>query len=662
MAVGTAHGADGDPAARRRRWTLLRWLGRAFHGLTAATAVAFALLIAGIGALLLVGSWSSIEAYGLGFLSSSNWDTTTNLYGAGPAIVDTLLTSALALLFAVPIALGAAIFLSEVAPPWIRRPLAYALDLSAAVPSVVYGFWAFLVLVPLMRTTIEPGLARTTGGGWPFSGLPLGLDVLTATLVLTIMIIPTIAALSREALLAVPRVHRESALSLGATRWESTRLGVLRSARSGIAAGVIFGLGRALGETIAVAMVMGNILLLPGTLFAPGMTLATLIVNKFSDTTAGLDRAAVVEVALLLLLITIAVNVLARWLVRRAAGSVDPDERARPSRRDRARRGRTLAVATGDGAAPTVGYDDPAWRQAARATVSARRRRRRLLEGSVVGIAGACLVAAFAPFVSVILTAVQRGGSLVLRPSFYTSLPPLGCNPLPGVTCAVGGIGPEIQGTLIMLGLGALIAIPGGLLVGIYLAEYGRGRFARAVSFFADVMVGIPTIIIGVFVFTLFLYVDHDGTLSALSGSVGLGVLMLPIAARATEEALRTVSPTVRESALALGFPRHRVTLRVVLGASRGALVTGLLLAASRAAGDTAVLLLTAGGSSFWFSNLNTETASMTPFIFNNYGSPYDNLQAAAWGASLVLLAIMLVIALAARLAVAARVEANEGG
>ncbi|HTW77099.1 MAG TPA: phosphate ABC transporter permease PstA [Thermoplasmata archaeon] len=272
------------------------------------------------------------------------------------------------------------------------------------------------------------------------------------------------------------------------------------------------------------------------------------------------------------------------------------------------------------------------------------------------------LVLALAPFASVILTAAERGGGLVVRPSFYTSLPPVGCNPHPGLVCPIGGIGPEIQGTLIMLGLGALVALPAGMLIGIYLAEYGRNRFARAVSLLAEVMTGVPTLIIGVFVFTLFLYVDHDAALSALAGGVALGVLMLPIATRATEEALRTVPASVRESALALGFARHRVTLRVVLRSSRGVLVTGLLLALSRAAGDTATLLLTAGGSSFWFSNLNSETASMTPFIFDNFGSNYQNLQAAAWGAALVLLGLMLAIGLAARIAVGAPVGEAEGG
>lgn len=273
-----------------------------------------------------------------------------------------------------------------------------------------------------------------------------------------------------------------------------------------------------------------------------------------------------------------------------------------------------------------------------------------------------CLFAALVPFASLIYTAVQLGGGVVIHPSFYTSLPPTGCNPGPGITCASGGIGPEIQGTLIMLGIGALIAMPGGLLSGIYLSEYGRHRFARVISFLVDVMTGVPTIILGVFVFVLFVYSDHDAALSALSGGVALGVLMLPIATRATEEALRTVPSSVRESARALGFPRSRVTVRVVLGASRGALITGMLLAVSRAAGDTAALFLTAGGSSFWFQNLNSQTAAITPFIFNNFGSNYANLQADAWGAALVLLAMMLAINLGTRLLVPSAADAAESG
>ncbi len=632
--------------------------------------LATVLVIAALVYFLLQGSWQSIVYFGPGFLTGSTWDGVHNIYGAGPAIAGTLITSALALVIAVPIALGSAIFLSEIAPPFVRRPLTYALDLSAAIPSVVYGFWAFIVLVPLMRSTIEPGLSALTGGGYPFGSQYTGFDLLTATIVLAIMIIPTIAAISRESLRAVPRIHRESALSLGATRWESTRLSVLRPAREGIVAGIILGLGRALGETIAVAMVIGNIFILPGTLFSPGSTLASWIVNNFTEAPPGLQRSAVVELAVILLGITLLVNVVARLLLRRSTSRAAEGDGY--GRRGRASLRRTLAAGPVIPVSPDAIGRSPSSTtvdslegrahaaEGLRAAWSRRLLRRRVVQWAFVALAAACLVGALAPFASVLYTAIQYGGAEVIRPAFYTSLPPLGCNPKPGITCSAGGIGPEIQGTLIMLGIGSLIAVPGGVLAGVYLSEYGRGRFAQTVSFLSDVMTGVPTIIIGVFVFSLFLYFDHYAALSALSGGVALGVLMLPIAIRATEEALRTVPRALRESALALGFPRHRVALRIALGSSRGALVTGMLLAASRAAGDTATLLLTAGGSAYWFTNLNAQTAAITPFIFNNFGSNFENLQAAAWGAALVLLAIMLIIGVGARLVVRSRADGGE--
>ncbi|MCI4372371.1 MAG: phosphate ABC transporter permease subunit PstC, partial [Thermoplasmata archaeon] len=561
-----------------------------------------------------------------------------------------LATSLFALALAVPIALGVAIFLSQIAPAWLRRPLTYVVDLSAAIPSVVYGFWAFFVLVPIMSSTVEPGLSSLTGGRFPFPpSSSLGYDIFTATIVLTIMILPTIAAVSRESMLAVPRIYRDSALSLGATRWEATRMAVLGPARTGVVAGIMLGLGRALGETIAVTMVIGNVYILPGTIFSPGSTLSTVIVTNFTEVSPGtLVYQSLLELAVILLAITVLVNVIARGLLWRFNPQSEGSTPFRPWRRRGPHRSVPPSGASKSGALP----DPTGWRQRISQGVRARIVRRRAFQSTMAGLTILCLVLALAPLASVVLTAVRLGGPAVVRPSFYTSVPPLGCNPNPFTTCALGGIGPEIQGTLIMLSLGALIAVPLGILAGIYLAEYGRNRFGRIVSFFADVMTGIPTIILAVFVFALFIYLDHDAALSALSGGVGLGVLMTPIVTRATEESLRSVPDGVREAALALGFPRHRVTLRVVLGSARSALVTGILLATSRAMGDTAILLLLAGGSGFWFTNLTTQTAAISPFIFANFGSSYANLRTDAWGASLVLLAIMLAISLAARLAV----------
>jgi phosphate transport system permease protein len=612
-----------------------------------------------IAGFLVEGSWPSILHFGLGFLVGTDWDAVHNIFGAAPAIVGTLVTSLFALLLAVPVALGVAIFLSQVAPVWLRRPLTYVVDLSAAIPSVVYGFWAFFIIVPIVSGTVEPGLSSLTGGRFPFPpSTSLGYDIFTATIVLTVMIIPTIAAISRETMLAVPRIYRESALSLGSTRWEATRMAVLGPARTGIVAAIMLGLGRAIGETIAVTMVIGNVYILPGTIFSPGSTLASVIVSNFSEETpSSLAYQSLLELAVILLIITLLVNVVARGLLYRFGPDGSDRTAARRHRHPHRTLGHSAPAPATVGAAPAPLL----WRARVARSAPARRLRRRGVQWAVVGLTILCVVIALAPLISVVLTAAHFGGPAVVRPSFYTSVPPLGCNPNPTSTCSLGGIGPEIQGTFIMLGIGALIALPVGVLAGIYLAEYNRNRFGRVVSFLADVMTGIPTVILGVFVFVLFIYLDHDAALSALSGGVGLGVLMIPIVTRATEESLRTVPNAVREAALALGFPRHRVSLRVVLGSARSALVTGILLAASRAMGDTAILLLTAGGSSFWFSSLNTQTAALTPFIFENFGSSYQNLRTDAWGASLVLLAIMLGISLVSRLAVQSRMSGAEG-
>jgi len=642
-----------EPRRLARRVRALGWLGRGFHALATAVALAVLLVVAALVEVVGHSAWPSILRYGPSFLTGTTWDPVHNSYGALPAIVGTLLTSALALLIAVPIALGVAVFLSEVAPAWLRRPITYVVDLSAAVPSVVYGFWAFIVLVPLMQNVVEPALGSASGGRFPFSSTVSGTDVLTATLVLAVMVLPTIAAMSREAMRAVPRIHRESALSLGATRWEATRMGVLAPARSGIVAGVILGLGRALGETIAVTMVIGNAYLLPGTLFSPGSTLASQIVSKFPGQ-GGIDTSAIMELALILLAITFGVNVVARGILWRF-GPEDSGEAPRRRktwlRRSHRRDSSLGSAARVDGASSLDAR--LGWRRDAKVAMSRTTRRRKVVQWVVVGLTAVCVLLAVVPLASVIYTAVQNGGSVVLRPSFYTSLTPVeGCNPSPGTSCSYGGIGNAIQGTLIVLGLAALIAVPVGLLAGIFLSEYGRNPLARLLSLLADVMTGVPTIILGLFMFTVFVYFDHAAALSALDGGVALGVLMIPIAIRGTEEALRAVPTDLRESALALGFPRHRVTTRVVLGCARGGLVTGMLLAASRAAGDTAVLFVTVGGSTLWFQGLTSPTAAMTPFIFSNFGSDYANLRADAWGAALVLLAIMLAIALATRLLV----------
>jgi len=288
-----------------------------FEGLSAFTALSVVGLLVLITVILYLAAAESIRTYGFGFLSGSVWDSVSQRFGAAPFIYGMLVTSALALLLGVPVSLGIAIFLSELSPPWLRIPLTFIVELLAAVPSVVYGLWGIFVLGPAMRVYIEPGVQAVLGFLPPFQGHPIGSDVFTAGVILAIMIIPTISAVSREALLAVPDSQREAALSLGATRWETTRLGVLRYARAGIFGAAILGLGRAVGETMAVTMTIGNRAAFFGSLFEPGQTIASQIASRWLDAVPPLELGALIQLGLVLMLVSLLINLFARLMVGR---------------------------------------------------------------------------------------------------------------------------------------------------------------------------------------------------------------------------------------------------------------------------------------------------------------------------------------------------------
>jgi phosphate transport system permease protein len=286
---------------------------------------AFALGVPLLLALLLwevaLAGWPAFREFGLGFITSSDWDPVHHQFGAAPAIFGTIVTSIIALLIATPLALGVAIFLSEYAPRWLRQPVAFFVDLLAAIPSVVYGLWGIFVLLPVLRQHVMPFLRDTLHlGSTPlFSGPAYGPSMLAAGLILAVMVLPYISSVSREVLLAVPRSQREAALALGATRWETIQKAVIPFAKSGVIGGIILGLGRALGETMAVTMLIGNRHEISTSLFAPGYTMASLIANEFSEASDDLHLSALMAVGFVLLLIALLVNALARWLVWRVA-------------------------------------------------------------------------------------------------------------------------------------------------------------------------------------------------------------------------------------------------------------------------------------------------------------------------------------------------------
>lgn len=275
-----------------------------------------------IASILVLRSKLTLAQFGFKFFSSSEWDPVSGLFGAFPFIYGTLITSMLALLLAVPLALGVAIFLTELCPKVLRAPISFLTELLAAIPSVVYGLWAVFVMVPIMRDTLGPWLVKYFGWTHLFTGANFGVGVLTASIILAIMILPIISSITRDIMLAVPSNQREGMLALGATRWEMIRTGVLRNARIGIVGAVILGLGRALGETMAVTMVIGNTPSISKSLFAPGYTLASVIANEFAEASGDLYLSALIEIGLALFLVTIVVNGIARllvWAVTRGA-------------------------------------------------------------------------------------------------------------------------------------------------------------------------------------------------------------------------------------------------------------------------------------------------------------------------------------------------------
>lgn len=299
----------------RRSSTQSRVADTGFQGLVWLCAACVLAIVAFILMELIKGSGLSLHQFGWKFFAQSDWDPVNGNFGAVPFIYGTLVSSLIALIIAVPLSLGVAIFITEMCPRSLRGILSYLTELLAAIPSVIYGMWAIFVLIPLLRKYAGPALSATLGWTGLFTGPMYGGGMLAAGIILAIMIVPIISSITREVLLAVPHQQREAALALGATRWEMIKVGVLRNARAGIAGAIILGLGRALGETMAVTMVIGNRPEITKSLFAPAYTMASVIANEFSEATDDLYLSALIEIGLALFIVTIIVNIFAQLLV-----------------------------------------------------------------------------------------------------------------------------------------------------------------------------------------------------------------------------------------------------------------------------------------------------------------------------------------------------------
>lgn len=316
---------EGIPSGRRSaetRWQSLLGTDRSdriYRRILTGFALALPALILILFTVLFVSALPAVKKFGPSFLVTSTWDPVAEVYGAAPMIFGTLASSLVALLIAVPLALSVAIFLTEFAPRWLRQPVAFLVELLAAIPSVVYGLWGIFVLIPFLRGYVVPPLKTLFGWTPFFSGVFYGNSLLAGGIILAIMIVPYIAAVSREVLLAVPTSQREAALAMGATRWEAVRSAVLPYGRAGLIGAVILGLGRALGETMAVTMVIGNRHDIGLSLFQPAYTMAAAIANEFSEATTNMYLSALFEVGLILFVVTVVVNAIARILIWRVA-------------------------------------------------------------------------------------------------------------------------------------------------------------------------------------------------------------------------------------------------------------------------------------------------------------------------------------------------------
>ncbi|HCI13991.1 MAG TPA: phosphate ABC transporter permease subunit PstC [Gallionellaceae bacterium] len=302
--------------ASLKRQTLLDML---FRGITRISAFGVLLLLAAIIGSLVVGSMPAIEAFGFGFLTSSDWDPVNDQFGALIPIVGTLVTSGIALLIAIPVSFGIAIFLTELSPRILRRPLGIAIELLAGIPSIIYGMWGLFIFAPLFADHVEPWLNDNIGPmpyiGPFFSGPPMGIGILTAGIILAIMVIPFIASVMRDVFEVVPTLLKESAYGLGATTWEVMWNIVLPYTRIGVVGGIMLGLGRALGETMAVTFVIGNAHELTQSLLMPGNSIASALANEFTEAYGELYTSALIELGLILFFITFVVLSLARYML-----------------------------------------------------------------------------------------------------------------------------------------------------------------------------------------------------------------------------------------------------------------------------------------------------------------------------------------------------------
>jgi len=627
-----------------------------FLGLTRSAGIGILVLVATLVGVLFWDAWPALSrASEYSLFTSSRWIPKpagggSPTFGVLSFIWGTAATSLLAMLIAVPLGVGSAAYMSEIAPPWVRRIGAFLIELLAAIPSVVYGFWGLFFLAPVIQWAF-------TALGGPNTG---GNGIFAAALILAIMILPYITAISYDVCQAVPRSQREGSLALGATRWQTIWRVVLPYARPGIVAASFLALGRALGETMAVTMLVGNQAEIQLSPFALGDSIASRIANQLNEADSREFRSALIALALVLLLVTAVFNVSARLLLKRLSRGPQPKKKP------------TVAAfempATADkDLPPPMKFDPP--------------KSRALMWNRVMtGVLGGSLLVTVIPLFLILGYIAVRGAKAV-EPSLFAERGRAAFSneqfeqyekwkndqgPYPkdelGRNAKRGGLGHAMLGSAMIVGVATLFAVPTGLLAAIYLAEARRSRLANAIRFVTELLGGVPSIVIGIFAYSCFVYPFWLGGVpwgfNGWAGSFALAVMMIPIIVRSAEESMKLVPDSIRQASYALGATRMQTTLRVVLPASLPAIVTGVFLAIGRIAGETAPLLLTAGQFFDWPTSPSNQMPFLPGYIFEYSRSPYEDWRDQAWGGALVLLAVVMLLNVGIRLLAGKRVVA----
>ncbi len=569
---------------------------------------------------------------GPGEFFSLKWSPTNHSFGIGSLLVGSIIVTVGALALGVPLALGCAVYLTEVAQKRFARIVSSAVDLLAGIPSVIYGFFGLVILRPL--------IAEASGG--------LGFGACITWIVLAIMIVPTITTLTIDALHSVPKGIREASYSMGATRWQTIYKVVIPAARVGIINAIVLGMGRAIGETMAVLMVVGNAPVVPKGIFSPLSTLTSQIALDMGYST-GLHRSALFAMGVVLFVISASLVGTVRHLSKKQRKIAKPHrKRKKHARGDSAKVAQhtftpatarsAMVVAVEGNQRPDFNLGGPERTEAARKVSKRSSAQDGKLNRLMLGLIKAAALLTTGILLVIIIFVVVNGAPAI-SPHFIFGWPE-------GVN-AEGGIWPTIVSTLYVVALSMILCVPLAVLSAVYLAEYAQqGKLVDYIRFAADTLASVPSIVMGLFGYALFVEAMGLG-LSMLSAAMALALLMLPIVMRTTEEAIRAVPRYIRWGAYGLGATKWQVIKKVVLPSAFSRIATGIVLAMGRAVGETAVVLYTMGQA---INMPLTPIDSGRPMTVHLYLLANDGINMnAAYGTALLLMVLIFAFNMFAR-------------